>query len=228
MPEGTAIVDRACRLVRQGSNWEIQADDGAAISVLPNVQLEAMRSMYEDSGGLMSFVVSGEVTVYHDQNFLLIKHVTRKNPAPVAANPNAASPSSAVRADASAEDVLSALQNQRPVGNAVGDQDLVPSGRSGSAGNAAMQDGSLVVRSSGRLIHEDSRWLFLFDDEKAAGQRTVALLPNQSLEIMTQMAERTQGGLIFIVSGEMTQFGPDNFLLVRGVTRLLDLGNLRP
>ncbi len=228
LPEGTTIIERPGRLIQQGTSWDFQPDDGKPISVLPNAQLEGMQAMHKDSGGEMGFVVSGEVTVFGDQNLLLIKHVARGVPANTKQKPEAAIASTTVRADASAEDVLSALQDQRPIGSGIPGIGEDTGGRASATGHVALLDGSLVVRRSGRLIREGSRWLFEFDDEKAAGQHAVALLPNQSLEIMVQSAERGPGGLVFIVSGEMTQFDSENYLLVRGVTRVLDLGNFRP
>ncbi len=184
--------------------------------------------MHKDANGEMGFVVSGEVTVFGDQNFLLVKHVARGTTEKSKQSPAAAGEPATVPADASAEDVLSALQNQRPVGSGVPESDKGSADRSLAGGHGALLDGSLVVLRSGRLIRLDSRWVFEFDDARATGQSAVALLPNQSLEIMVQSAERGPGGLVFVVSGEMTQFDSENYLLVRGVTRVLDLGNLRP
>ena len=228
LPEGTAIIEKPGRLVRQGNGWDFQPDDGKSISVLPNAALEDMLAMQKGAGRDMPFVVSGEVTVFAHQNFLLIKTVTRGSTPeaiPTLAD-SAASPS--LSADASAEDVLSALQSQRPVG-----ADVVGSGRdaavrSSSANAGAALEGSLVVRRSGRLVRNGSSWSFEFDDKSVIGRGSIAVLPNQSLEIMAQTAERGSSGLAFIVSGEITQFGAENYLLVRGVTRVLDLGNLRP
>lgn len=227
LPEGTTIVERPGRLVRQGEGWDFRPDDGRSMSVLPNAALEDMLAMHKDAGGDMSFVVSGEITVFDDQNFLLIKNVTRDSPAAPSQAPMGGDLPPTLPADAAAEDVLSALQSQRPISTGVPESGRSSAGRSGSGGGAAL-DGSLVVRRSGRLIRDGARWSFEFDDRSATGLSRVALLPNQSLEIMIQSAERGTTGLVLIVSGELTQFGAQNFLLVRGVTRMLDLGNLRP
>ncbi len=227
LPEGTAIVDRPGRLVRQGTSWDFRPDDGSPLAVLPNAQLEAMVAMHNDMKGDIGFLVSGEVTVFGDQNFLLVKHVARSSEK-TTQNPQTPASSAVVPADASAEDVLSALQSQRPVGSSMPESGERSGGRASTVGHGALLDGSLVVRRSGRPVREGSRWAFEFDDEKATGHSTLTLLPNQSLEIMVQSAARGPTGLAFIVSGEVTQFGPENFLLVRGVTRMLDLGNLRP
>ncbi len=227
LPEGTAIIEKPGRLVRQGSGWDFQPDDGKSISVLPNAALEDMLAMKKGADGDILFVVSGEVTIFGDQNFLLIKTVTRGS-AQATPGPAGSAGSPSLSADASAEDVLSALQSQRPVGS-----DVVGSGRDSaerpsSVNAGAALDGALVVRRSGRLIRHGSRWSFEFDDKSVIGRGSLAVLPNQSLEIMVQSAERGSSGLAFIVSGEITQFGSENYLLVRGLTRVLDLGNLRP
>ena len=230
LPEGTAVVERRGRLVRQGSGWDFLPDDGRPMTVLPNAQLEVMVALQENSGSEMRFVVSGEAMVFKNLNFLLIRQALRDTSEAAKPEPIAAAESVAVPADASVEDVLSALENQRPVDSELPDNGLVEGMEDlgSSSGQGMVLDGSLVVRQPGRLLHENSRWIFVFDDKIATGRSAVALLPNQSLEIMIHGAESGPGGLVFIVSGEMTQYGPENHLLVRGVTRVFDLGNLRP
>lgn len=228
LPEGTAIIEQKGRLVRQGKDWDFQPDQGTPISVLPNARLEDMLAMHNDAGGQVEFIVSGEATVFGNQNYLLIKHAARAAGKKLKENAGDANPSLMVRADASADDVLSAIESQRPMGSGVPSSGDASASPSTAGGRATMIDGTLIVRRTGRLVRDTSRWHFEFDDRQATGHGSLALLPNQSLEIMTQSAERGAGGLVFIVSGEVTQFGPENFLLVRGVTRVLDLGNLRP
>lgn len=223
LPEGVAVIDRLGRLTWQDSYWAFQSDDGSSIPVLPNGQLEIMAAIHRDTGGKIDFIVSGEVTVFHDKNFLLIKQTTRSKgqEAPV----NSVASQAGVAADASAQDVLAALESQRPEGNKVLERES-PSGAR-SPGRSPMMEGSLVVRRSGRLMRQAEQWYFVCDDP-VSELREVRLLPNQALEIMEQSATRSQSGLLFIVSGELTQYGSENYLLVRGVTRVLDLGNLRP
>ena len=86
---------------------------------------------------------------------------------------------------------------------------------------------SLIGRS-GRLVREGDAWLFTFDsDQPGQSDDAFRLLPNKNLEFMAEAAESNFAGLRFVVSGEITEFEGQNFLLVRAVIRPLDAGNLR-
>jgi hypothetical protein len=66
-------------------------------------------------------------------------------------------------------------------------------------------------------------------DSEVPGKTELPLkiLPNQNLELMARMAERESTGLVFVLSGEVTAFEGENYLLPRMVRRRVDLGNLR-
>jgi hypothetical protein len=53
------------------------------------------------------------------------------------------------------------------------------------------------------------------------------LLPNQSVELMLRASARGGGGLVFVVSGEVTLFEGENYLLPRVAMRRIDTGNTR-
>ena len=82
MPPGSMIVDRVGRLVRnEAAGWwtfrfesEKQHLYEAPLRVLPNRHLEAMETILEKSAtpGLR-FLVTGEVTQYHQRRYLLIR-----------------------------------------------------------------------------------------------------------------------------------------------------------
>lgn len=82
LPEGTTIAERAGKLVRTGDHWEFQfyRDD-----VQPGLQgIEVLKSAFLDQmerlaqNGATEFVVSGEMTSYRGQNYLLIRKVRRQ------------------------------------------------------------------------------------------------------------------------------------------------------
>lgn len=226
LPEGTAIVESRGRLVRHGEGWAFHAHDGPSLRVLSNAQLELLLAMQADAQG-MDFVVSGEVTLFSDQNYLLIKHAERGKTTTSGSESTSVSPAGAIPADASAEDVLSALLSQRPDSGASARGGTSVHERPGGVTVGGLIDGALVVRRPGRLLRDGTRWMFKFDDSQAANVTTLEVLPNQSLEIMVS-AGRGSGSTAYLVSGETTQFEQANYLLIRGVTRLQDTGNLRP
>jgi hypothetical protein len=80
-PEGHYIADRRGRLVKSGDWWTfVFESDGKSladppIKVLPNRWLEKMESDVAASHEALVFQVSGEATVYHNENYLLLRKV---------------------------------------------------------------------------------------------------------------------------------------------------------
>ena len=74
-------MDRRGRLVKSGDAWTFVFEaDGKSmadppINVLPNRWLEKMESDVAASHEALIFQVSGEVTVYHNKNYLLLRKV---------------------------------------------------------------------------------------------------------------------------------------------------------
>lgn len=233
-PEGSTIVELAGSLSRDGDWWMFQQECAgacASLKVLPNTQLEIMVRTMEGAGAPISFVASGEITVFENENYLLVKYAARGAPT-VEPPPTSSPPSSElVPTDASAEDVLAMLQTQQP------DQSVMPrpSGESPAAwrrapadGRTLILDGSPMVNRPGRLVREGSWWTLAFESNLPdAAEPPIRLLPNQVLELMVRTSQRGSIGLVFIVSGEATLHDGENYLLTRSVTRRLDLGNLR-
>ncbi len=82
LPEGHYIADRRGRLVStSGDCWLfVFESDGKAmadppIKLLPNRWLEKMESDLSASHDDVIFLVSGEITCYHGQNYLLLRKV---------------------------------------------------------------------------------------------------------------------------------------------------------
>ncbi len=91
-----------------------------------------------------------------------------------------------------------------------------------------MPDGARMVDRSGRVIHEGEWWIFSFEpDSTGAADLPMKLLPNQSLERMVRESRGGVDSVIFIVSGEVTEFRGENFLLPRKVLRKRNFGNLK-
>jgi hypothetical protein len=159
-----------------------------------------------------------------------------RTPAPAPSTPEhqAASPP-----EFSAEDVLKAFQKERPQAEPLlprGPEDesvvrTAPSEGGGRSGRARMPDGYFLVDRTGRVAQDGPWWTFNFvaDNNPAASpEPPIRLLPNQMLE---RMIRESQGGTVsveFIVSGEVTDFMGDNYLLLRKLMRKRELGNLSP
>ena len=81
LPEGYYIADRRGRLIRGNVFWVfVFESDGKALAdppvkVLPNRWLEKMESDVVASSDPIIFRISGEITCYHGENFLLPRKV---------------------------------------------------------------------------------------------------------------------------------------------------------
>ena len=95
-------------------------------------------------------------------------------------------------------------------------------------GQPAFSDGSPLIGRPGRLVLDGNWWTFVFEsDDENHPELPMKLLPNQNVELMVEASALGANGLVFMVSGEVTAFGGENYLLPRAVMRQVDMGNLR-
>jgi len=97
--------------------------------------------------------------------------------------------------------------------------------RSASHSGSLLSEGSPLMNRVGRLVRHGSWWTFVSDSNGSEQyEPTLRLLPNHGVELM--VGESQHGG-VFTVSGEVTSFAGENYLLTRVATRRVDTGNLR-
>jgi hypothetical protein len=136
----------------------------------------------------------------------------------------------------SPEDIIRQFQEQRPQVVPVlptGPEDQAarraePGEESAELRPARLPDGAMLVDRAGRITPEGEWWVFSFEsDSEGYPEPPMKLLPNQALE---RMVRESGGGLdpvVFVVTGEVTDFRGENFLLPRKVLRKRNLGNLK-
>ncbi len=235
LPEGLSVVARTGHLSLEGQWWIFTFEDDASLppmKLLPNANLELMVGALRGDAVPVRFTVTGELTVFERENFLLPRNALRTAGdvnTPAQRGDAAPSPTH-LPSDATAEDVLAAMQALQPreavlpLGAAASDE----AGRAQSAGysGSAMSDGSPLMNRVGRLVRQGSWWTLVSDsDRPEQPEPPLRLLPNQGVELMAR--ESPRGGGVFIVSGEVTSHDGVNYLLVRVATRRVDTGNLR-
>lgn len=252
-PEGARLVGRSGRLILDDAWWTFALEpEGEAppLRLLPNATLEAMvRS--DAPGGARRYVLSGEMTVFQGENYLLPRYAigaTGSGPKPAAVSSPTAEPekeavagsesaargdpeaNGPVATDASAEDVLAVLAAQQP-GHALiatTQEPVSDDARSLAAGQATLMDGTPLVKRPGRIVRDGRWWMFVLESEHSKyPEPPLRLLPNQNLELMVQAVQRDSNGVVFIVSGEVSANGGNHYLLARAVLRRSNLGNLR-
>jgi len=235
LPEGLSVVSRTGRLSSEGQWWIFAFDDDASLppmKLLPNANLEMMVGTLRGDSVHVRFIVSGEVTVFEGENFLLPRTALRAaGDADTPAQKGDAAPSPPrVPPGATAEDVLATMQALQPkeailpLGATASDE----KGRSRSAGYSGsfMSDGAPLMNRVGRLVRQGSWWSLVSDsDRPEQPEPPLRLLPNQGVDLMVR--ESQSGGGVFLVSGEVTSFDGENYLLTRVATRRVDTGNLR-
>jgi len=256
LPEGTAVVQRSGGLVWEDPWWifSSERDDGEQrVKVLPNTNLEIMVRMAATVTTPARFTVSGEVTVFEDTNYLLVALATRARAQPVempeapgtgleretpAEHEQSAGPTTEAEqetaqhalANASAEDVLSLMRNQRTAQRTMLSEPAPPTAQarqSTLAAKTVLPEGTPIVNRPGRLVWQDGWWMFRFEsDHPDHPELPLKVLPNQSLESMVNATRRGPTGLVFLISGEVTAFESDNYLLTRTAMRRIDAGNL--
>lgn len=227
LPEGATWVDERGELVRDGDWWVFQSDvKGRSVRLLPNANLESMVRSFRGATSTSRFTVSGELTVFGGQSYLVVRSVTRQLGAALPANqPTVPAPRPATTAPA--DEVLQKMKALEPSDSSLGVDESESRGQPTAAGSRLLLDGTAVVRRVGRLTRHDNWWLFSSDSDHADSVDVpMRLLPNQALDMMIRDVE-AGGASSFTLSGEATLFFGENYLLPRVATRKTDLGNLR-
>ncbi len=96
------------------------------------------------------------------------------------------------------------------------------------AASKLLPDGSRIVDRPGRLTREGSYFTFSFESRgQGAPEMPIRLLPNRLLEDMESVSAGGSKSMIFVVSGEVTEYRGVNYLLVQMLLVRPDLGNLK-
>lgn len=131
----------------------------------------------------------------------------------------------------SPEAVMKAFQDQRPTNSPVRSKTMqtsTPRDETGSGAHGLLREGQYINGAAGRLERDGSWWTFVFEsDSPETPQPPMRLLPNQKLENMTRAQEASTESIVFEVSGELTLFASQNYLLVRKSLRRRSAENLR-
>jgi hypothetical protein len=91
-----------------------------------------------------------------------------------------------------------------------------------------LPDGYRLVDRPGRLVRDGDYWVYSIED-RAQGdpEMPVRLLPNRLLEDMERFSAGGTKPVVFVVSGEMTEYHNVNYLLVQKLLTRPELGNLK-
>ncbi len=241
-PEGARLISQIGHIRKESKWWHFEfEEDGQPISLkmLPNATLEAVVRSARGHEPSMRFVISGQLTVFQDENYFFPRIATRSVVKPIAA----AEPTAKAKAKAtptpspipakpgtpvSADDVLAKIREQQP------NEQILPRHAKTAQQpfnkpppTAYLQDGAPLIRRPGRLVSRGDWLTFVFEsDTQDYPELPLKLLPNQAVELMQHTTQQDTEGVVFIVSGEITAFMGENYLLPHIALRRVDVGNL--
>lgn len=232
LPEGFRVLNQIGRIAPDGAGWVLQVEEDPVlppIRLLFNRTLEQMVRTTTGANTPVRFTISGELTVFRGENFLLPRVAARCN-APSASLPGTPSVESVpLPARAATDDVLARLRAEQPehevLSGASLDEKRLPS--NSFQGDDRQPDGMPLAQRPGRVWGKADQWTFTFESAADhSADQPLRLLPSQHLERMISAVESSTMPLIFIVSGEITVFDGTSYLLVRAVARRASGGAL--
>lgn len=91
-----------------------------------------------------------------------------------------------------------------------------------------LPDGSRIVDRAGRLTRDGDYLTFTFESRgEGPIEIPLRLLPNRLLEDMEMIAEGGRKSVVFVVSGEVTEYRGVNYLMLQKLLIRPELGNFR-
>ncbi len=128
------------------------------------------------------------------------------------------------------EEVIEAFEKDRPVNVPIAPiEQTGPGDDDGKVRKprARYPDGFVLIDRPGRISREGQWWVFTFEsDSPAFEEPPVRLLPNRMLEHAVYEVEGSPHA-VFVVSGEVTDYEGQNYLLLRKLLRRRQMGNLK-
>ncbi len=104
----------------------------------------------------------------------------------------------------------------------------VPSNTVAPVNRKLRPDGSRIVDRAGRLTSSGDYLTFTFESRSEGMQELpLRLLPNRLLEDMELISESGRKPIVFVVSGQVTEYRGVNYLMVEKLLQRADLGNFR-
>ncbi|MGB0717543.1 MAG: hypothetical protein ACPGXK_16820 [Phycisphaerae bacterium] len=257
LPEGYPVVDISGSIRWESPWWVFAPDethDLKPMKLLPNAILEPMaRSAGRNGEGQSEFSVYGSVTEFAGENYIFAQFVARRDArrataasqvlSPTGNGPangtvaggSTESPSNAnarsTTADGDVDDIMTALEAQRPSVDPLSIVAVTQAHSPSTAEEAKpsiLPEGEPVSSRLGRLIRAGEWWTLVFESETdKPGELPLRLLPNRNLERMIQHNVDDTSGTLFVVSGRLTIFEGQNYLLTRSAQQPVASDNLR-
>ena len=243
LPEGYVLARRPARFGKDEAWWAIAIGaapglpSGPMIRVLPNRRLMLLERVLADGKPDDTYLVTGRLTEFLGRNYVLLEEVTippavsrAVATAPMnTADPIATNPASRPTRPPTASEIIEQLMTDSPVRTPQASTAPAPPnpGRA-EAGGQARPEGTIVPEFPARLVRSENWWTLVRETRGLHSEGPpVSVLPNRLLEIMVSASAGGTKSIVFLVSGELTEYRGVNHLLLHKVLIRRDLGNRR-
>ena len=189
--------------------------------ILPSMTLSRLGQLAGEADQTSDLALSGRVTLYRGQNYLLLTAITPLNesPAPEAEQEPATESVIPNELDQATRDLIADLEAAR-----TGVRGVIASAGSAEAGtHAAIAEGRVISRRRARLVRLDAGELAvrfdndLFTDD-AAVDVPLVIAPSAALHAIETLIETHGDQAPVIVSGQTLAFGGRNYILPTGLS----------
>ncbi|MEL7484651.1 MAG: hypothetical protein AAFN41_09880 [Planctomycetota bacterium] len=231
LPDGSFLVNQPGTVqVSPAGAWIFSpdADDtgeqARPMVVLPSQILGRLQRVVGEGGGPAAVRLTGRVTLFFDQNYLLISAIADQSgsTAPSAAEPddlatdagNASTPSTD-RLSGAVDALIEDLEAERTGVRAV----IAGIGSGDEAALAPVAEGRMISRRTGRLVRLDAGELAIAFDNDSTGDQTppidvpLVIAPCALLEGVEATLETHGDAMTATVSGQTLAFGGRSFIL---------------
>ncbi len=226
--EGSELLRVVGTMQRKGprSPWEFVVPSESAdqpefrFTLLPSRTLQEMQTVTDEHPGKnVKFVMSGDLYVYHNKNYLHPTHAAYRIDDSVPAPQNTTetkeededpSREAPPAGQESIDDLLAQFENRTgPLTRSLNRNQIEATTES------ALPEGTLMHMRRGRLTRDDDgAWVFLFDaDSEGLGDPPVTLLPTSTLQSLEKSVAQTGTATPMLLSGEIVLYRDQRFLI---------------
>jgi hypothetical protein len=227
--------------------------DSPPLRVLPNQQLAMLQAVLAQPGATTGFLITGRIKEFLGSNYILIESIEEILTAPAdgaavvnttpAPNPESQPSAAPGGREPTAEDILKKLL-ERPTRRSVALPQLsqaAPAERpanasapaesqpeAGGPSSGLLPEHAMLVDRVGRVVPGEKWWTLVFENRgRQAADKPIRLLPCRLLESAISLSKGGTQAAVFVVSGEVTTYENNNYLLLNKVLVRRHVGNIR-
>jgi len=227
--------------------------DSPPLRVLPNQQLAMLQAVMAQPSAPAGFLITGRITEFLGANYILVESIEEvisgassdlaHEAATTAAEPETRPTNAPPGQEPTAEEILRQLLS-RPTRRSVVLPQLTqviapePPASSSAPSETSEQprllaapllpEHAMLVDRVGRVVPGEKWWSLVFENRgRDAADKPIRLLPSRLLESAISLSRGGTQSAIFLISGEITTYENNNYLLLRKVLLRRHVGNIR-